>query len=303
MTACRGRLRLAERRRRAAGESSISRPQVPASRWLAAGSVAAAVTVSSRLPGARPRQAACAATQNDSGIGTGSAVAAVAQPLIRIPEIVSQGGQLRGTIVLHDPQMQRLAFKQGDGSNRCAPQRVRSFVGVNAVLPDYPGEPPPGYGGVPPIPVNQTADPVPGPTLRARVGDLVQLTFLNQINPNEYGELDRSRRARPRVRRNRRTLSGTGHVPGLLPRLEHRQYPFPRHAHEPEHDRRQCLHRGAAVAARQPPAGRHARQASREPFEEFFANCERELTKNVSSQWPRVWSDLPRAWTSRRKRC
>jgi hypothetical protein len=30
------------------------------------------------------------------------------------------------------------------------------------------------------------SDPEPGPTLRARVGDLVQLTFVNEINPNNF---------------------------------------------------------------------------------------------------------------------
>ena len=46
-----------------------------------------------------------------------------------------------------------------------------------------------------PLVIEPIADPVPGPTLRAKLGDLVQLTFLNQIDPGDYGDsIDRGER-------------------------------------------------------------------------------------------------------------
>ena len=36
------------------------------------------------------------------------------------------------------------------------------------------------------LPHAKFSDPEPGPTLRARVGDLVQLTFVNEVNPNNF---------------------------------------------------------------------------------------------------------------------
>lgn len=57
---------------------------------------------------------------------------------------------------------------------KCAPQYVRVFKGLDAV-PPYPKK----TGDYP--------DPMPGPTFRARVGDLVELTLINQINPVNFG--------------------------------------------------------------------------------------------------------------------
>jgi FtsP/CotA-like multicopper oxidase with cupredoxin domain len=34
------------------------------------------------------------------------------------------------------------------------------------------------------------------------------------------------------------------------------------------------------------------------PFDEFFANCEANLSKDVLSQWPHTWNDFPREWVA-----
>jgi FtsP/CotA-like multicopper oxidase with cupredoxin domain len=226
--------------------------------------------------------------------------AAPGQPLIRIPEIVSQNGQLRGTIVLQDDQQMRLQFKQSTGVPRCAPQRVRNFVALDAVLPGYPGEPPPGYGGVPPIPVNQTADPVPGPTLRARVGDIVQLTFVNQVNPNHYGDsIDRGERGQ-----------GCDEVGGAYPGLD--QYPDCFHGSSTGNIHFHGTHTnpgstGDNVFVEIRPSLRDDNrpivtpESVKGPFDEFFSLCEVRLKNNVMSQWPRSWNDLPKAWTTRQE--
>src|SRR5882757_6697501 len=109
------------------------------------------------------------------------------QPLTQIPELVARDGKLRGTILLNNG-VNRLYLGATDPT-QCLPQDVRQFRGVNAVLPAYQGAIPPGFPGyMPPTPAppSQALDPVPGPTLRAKVGDIVQLTFLNQIGTGPY---------------------------------------------------------------------------------------------------------------------
>lgn len=115
------------------------------------------------------------------------------QPLLRIPELVSQNGKLRGSILL-SAEADRMNL--GKTGNQCVPQYVRTFRGLNATLPGYQGTIPAGFpGATPPAPASQYPDPMPGPTLRARVGDLVQLTFLNQIDTGLFGDsIDRAER-------------------------------------------------------------------------------------------------------------
>ena len=112
----------------------------------------------------------------------------VSQPLVKIPELVSQNGVLRGTIELTDVQ-QRMIFRSPKynnksvqpglpgGSFECLPQIVRGFRGVGAAPPVQPG----------PVADKNYPDPVPGPTLRARVGDIIELTFVNQLDPARFG--------------------------------------------------------------------------------------------------------------------
>jgi FtsP/CotA-like multicopper oxidase with cupredoxin domain len=115
----------------------------------------------------------------------------IGQPLPKVPEIVTQktsgvagaGRVLRGTILLAN-EKQRIVFRQPTGLGNmsgkpglyfvCAQQTVRVFRGLNAQPP------------MPLVPQTRIGDPMPGPTLRARLGDLVQLTFVNNINPNQF---------------------------------------------------------------------------------------------------------------------
>ena len=50
---------------------------------------------------------------------------------------------------------------------------------------------------------------------------------------------------------------------------------------------------------RDPKTGPVVTQASiKAPFDEFFANCETNLNKDVLSQWPNSWNDLPPTWVA-----
>jgi FtsP/CotA-like multicopper oxidase with cupredoxin domain len=112
------------------------------------------------------------------------------EPLPKIPEIAAQrtGNVLRGTILLAN-EKQRIVFREPTGFGNapgtpglffvCREQTVRVFRGLDAKPP------------MPLVPQDQVGNPVPGPTLRARLGDVVQLTFVNNIDPNQfYGSID-----------------------------------------------------------------------------------------------------------------
>lgn len=98
------------------------------------------------------------------------------QPLVKIPEIVTQNGILRGTMVLtaerqrlifRSPQVNGKAARPGNPSAtyQCQEQIVRAF---HTALPSSAD-------------AAALHDPLPGPTLRARVGDIVELTFINDV--------------------------------------------------------------------------------------------------------------------------
>ena len=88
--------------------------------------------------------------------------------LITIPQIASVGGKLRATLKLADTV--RTLWGSG-GDPRCAQQRIRYLRGSSALgSPAWPSGP----------------EPIPGPTFRARLGDLVEISFFNQINTSNF---------------------------------------------------------------------------------------------------------------------
>ena len=88
------------------------------------------------------------------------------------------GKVLEGTIFLKE-RFQRLPPAQ-PGATDCLGDLLRYFTAIKA--DGTPLEPPP-----PATPANpQYADASPGPTLRARVGDLVKLSFVNEVNSNRF---------------------------------------------------------------------------------------------------------------------
>jgi FtsP/CotA-like multicopper oxidase with cupredoxin domain len=216
--------------------------------------------------------------------------ATAGQPLLRVPELVAQANVLRGTILLKDtPERMDL----GLGNGNCVPQFVRNFQGVNATLPWYQGSIPagfPGYESVPPA--TQYADPVPGPTLRANVGDLIQLTFINQIDPGDFGDsIDRGERGQGCDESSRP-------YPGLdvFPDCFHGSSTGNIHFHG-THTSPSTTGDDVFIEVRPSPrtAGVPTVTESvvQRPFEKFFAECTRQLNKGVLSQWPRSWSDFP----------
>ena len=100
-------------------------------------------------------------------------------PLPTIPEIrAGADGILRGTLYTVSEQVKMTAKGPG-GTTVCYPQWVRAY------RPDAPKSWNP--------PASVLLDPMTGPTLRARVGQLVELTFLNSIDANKFPNVDQGR--------------------------------------------------------------------------------------------------------------
>lgn len=223
------------------------------------------------------------------------------QNLVPVPEIVTKDGKLRGTLVLGDEQ-EWVAFRvpisapSDTSRSQCVPQFVRTFREYGA--PTTTASAPSG-----PYSNGSYALPRPGPTLRARVGDLVQLTFLNQINPSDFGNsIDRGE-----------TGEGGGcdesssGYPGSdkFPDCFHGSSTGNIHFHG-THTNPGSTGDNVFIEIRPSPRVNNAPVVTLEsvqrPFSAFFDKCEMKLSKNVLEEWPRTWSDLPNYWTDEQRK-
>ncbi len=215
------------------------------------------------------------------------------QPLLRIPELAAQNNILRGTIVLSDEQ-QKMPFrnppqsKPGDpgSQTRCSPQYVRMLRGVNA-------SPAPTPDTSSPYP-----NPMPGPTLRARVGDLIQLTFINQINPGHFGaSIDNGEKG----------FGCDKPVPpgDVFPDCFHGSSTGNIHYHG-SHTNPNGTGDNVFVEVRPLPRDNQGNLTTtpekvQKSLDEFYAQCEARLKNSALVAWPRVWADLPAEWTEQQK--
>ena len=214
------------------------------------------------------------------------------QSLLQIPELAAVGNILRGTIMLSDEQ-QAIPFryppqsKPGDPGSviRCQPQYVRTLRGVNATP-------------APPAPTGQFPNPMPGPTLRARVGDIINLTFINQINAAHFG----------RSIDNGETGVGCDKPvpPGdVFPDCFHGSSTGNIHFHG-THTNPNTTGDNVFVEVRPLPRDNQGKLTTtpekvQEDLDKFFAQCTDRLKANVLSNWPRIWGDMPSDWTDRQK--
>lgn len=229
------------------------------------------------------------------------------EPLFRIPELVSENGKLSGTIVLRGEQ--RRLNDTTQTPIECAEIYLRYFEGVNAVFPPMPPD-----GTPAPRPSGKYKDPLPGPTLRARVGDIVQLTFLNQVDPIEFSKTF----VRGGENSNECDQFPVFTPPGSPPKLG-----YPASARDSFPD---CFHgsttanihfhgthtnpnsTGDNVFLQILPSPRIegqptvTEQSVETSFKKFFADCEAQLKKDVFSEWPHIWRDLPSEWTRKQEK-
>jgi FtsP/CotA-like multicopper oxidase with cupredoxin domain len=223
------------------------------------------------------------------------------EPFYWIPELVRkpQENKLRETILLGD-ELRRL--NDGALGGDCALVYLRYFKGVDAV-------PPPGS---PPAPPPKYINPVPGPTLRARVGDLVELTFLNQVNPLDYGgTLDRGDDAGAcdQFSVGSGSVSPTVGYPAnasdTFPNCFHGSSTANIHFHGTHTNPNST---GDNVFLNIRPSPRSGGEpivtaaSVKVPFDKFFLDCEANLKGNVLSEWPLTWRNaLPSDWTQKQE--
>ena len=229
----------------------------------------------------------------------------ISQPLVKIPEFVSQNGVLRGTVMLQAvearmvfriPTLNGKAVPPGTPGAiyQCLPQNVRGFRGLEAGPPVPPG----------PYAVTPYTDPVPGPTLRARLGDIVELTFVNQLDPARFG-----------ASRNDGVLNtaqgcdivnvGSGGTAGypyksVNPAVLGDSFPDCFHGSSSGNIHFHGTHTNPNATADnvllevrpsprvngQPTIGPETYKTQ---FDAFFAMCEQQLRGNAAAEWPRNW--------------
>jgi FtsP/CotA-like multicopper oxidase with cupredoxin domain len=218
----------------------------------------------------------------------------------KLPEIVSQNGRLKGMIVLADgPRSQVLPPPKGQGPNppaaTCVPQLRRYYQLMESTGSTN------GKGAAP--------APIPGPTLRASLGDVVELTFLNQIDTLDYG-------ASIDVWENQ--TSGVVPPPGAGCDSVNGGYPKLSNGSPPIYDSMpNCFHgsstgnlhfhgthtspmgtadnvflgiRPSPRTNGGPPAVTEA--SVKADFDTFFQNCEQKLKANNLLEWPLTWEQM-----------
>jgi FtsP/CotA-like multicopper oxidase with cupredoxin domain len=152
--------------------------------------------------------------------------------------------------------------------------------------------------GLPSPPSNDLLNPLPGPTLRARVGDLVQLTFVNTVDANRF---DRNVVLGPNG------CMQVGQNGGVYPGSFDR-FPNCLHASSTANIHYHGTHTnpdatGDNVFLEILPLPRdNAGNLTTKPaeamvgVEQFFKNCTAQLKDWPLNQWPNRWSDMPNDW-------
>jgi FtsP/CotA-like multicopper oxidase with cupredoxin domain/plastocyanin len=215
------------------------------------------------------------------------------QPLVKIPEIISKDGRLRATLIAGTEQVRMpsrnptsvdgRASQPGDPKTfqGCFPEWVRTFRSPDTTTPF-------------PQPTTGPADPLPGPTLRARVGDFIELTFLNQIDPSKFGQSIDAIDCES---------SSAGYPVGAndkYPNCFHGSSSANIHFHGTHTNPNST---GDNVFLEILSSKRLTGKPAPPPpsFNEWFTKCEAELLKGSHVEWPATWKDLPKEYTDMQK--
>jgi FtsP/CotA-like multicopper oxidase with cupredoxin domain len=211
--------------------------------------------------------------------------APVGAPLVKIPELASGAdGVLRGMLYAVSEQVRMPAANLAT----CAPQIVRAYR-----LEPGPANPPNSV----------ISNPLPGPTLRARVGDLVALTFINQIDPLRFPNADGPCDASANQTDPLKSYPGNTPYSDRQPDCLNGSVYTNMHYHGTHTSPQTTADNVFLMIAPSPRAQDQSRaplvtrQAVSAPLGEFFARCEAELPRgSAPKEWPRLWSDFPQSW-------
>ncbi len=218
-----------------------------------------------------------------------------------LTEIVSKDGVLSGTIVLAD-EFRYKQVTRTDGKPGCQPQLRRFYTDKESSGPLDP---------------NAIHAPRPGPTLRGKLGDVVQITFLNQINLIDYGDsIDRWQQMTGDLNATPGAGCDAATLPSGSPTIPPPAYP--QVGANPVYDSMpNCFHgsstgnlhfhgthtnpNGTAdnvligVVASPRKAGMPVVTGASvaDDFKRFFAECKSRLQANALNEWPVNWNSSP----------
>ncbi len=196
-----------------------------------------------------------------------------------LTEIVSDGrGRTRGTIVLADG---RQGFPLSN--IRCVQQLLRFYQTTEMPIP----------------PTRIVPRPTPGPTIRARLGDVIELLFLNQINVLDYGDsIDVWESGRGDC-----DSTNTGYpakAGDTYPNCFHGSTSGNIHYHG-THTNPNGVGDNVFLTIRPSPWSNGkpvvTEAVARQQLGGFFDDCEKRLRADNLSTWPNVWGDLPPDYT------
>jgi FtsP/CotA-like multicopper oxidase with cupredoxin domain len=225
------------------------------------------------------------------------------QPLVRIPELVSKGGRLRATLIAGTEQV-RMPSRNPTSFTIPVPNATP------IIQPSQPGDPQTFQGCFPewvrtfrspdtttpfPQPTGGLADPLPGPTLRARVGDFIELTFVNEIDPAKFGQ------SVDAVDCESTSAGYPGGAHDSFPNCFHGSTTANIHFHG-THTNPNGAGDNVFLEILSSKRLTDGKPVPRPPnFDEFFAACEEELSKGSHVEWPVVWENLPKEYREQQR--
>ncbi len=196
------------------------------------------------------------------------------QALTPLPILDAVDHKLKGTLYTVSEQVRMTST-----SGTCTPQWVRA----------YRKDPPANWN-----PGSQTiTDPTPGPVLRARVGDMVELTFLNSIDSNKFPNSDHG-------------CDQTSQYPGSGEGYD--KYPdcfaesvFTNVHYHGTHTNPNSTGDNVFLTVSPSPRktdGSNVPQilasSVQASFQDFFTKCEAQLASNPAPKvWPLYWNEIP----------
>jgi FtsP/CotA-like multicopper oxidase with cupredoxin domain len=218
------------------------------------------------------------------------------QPLVEIGKIAKpQGspGPVQGVIKILNEKKTYLVASQSGAGNVCETGQMRYFAGLLA-----------NGQQVWPLPA-QKGLPAPGPTIRARVGDLVEITLMNQVDVNAFAKSIDAGVALPLDQGNgcdQVTSTGPGgsanSYPGnppfdVMPNCFHGSSTVNLHYHG-THISPNVLEDNIFLQLRPSPRANGRPVVNEEylkvhDFGQIFTNCR-------AGRSPKLWTDLPPRW-------
>ncbi len=212
----------------------------------------------------------------------------VQKPFSSPPEI-RLGGNRRATLKLVSGQ--RMLWGS-EGENTCNSQWLRYFVGSGPEMSK---------------PWPSGSDPIPGPTFRAKLGDLVEITFFNQVDKTHFAKtLDRGtigtmeacdQYVRPKP--NKPARNSASAQKDTYPDCIHGSSTTNVHFHG-THTTPSTT--GDNVLLFIPPwlpmkgTLQPTEAQAKDMLGPFFTACETTHRPSAANPWPRVWGDMPQRW-------